>query len=442
MPSLEALAAIAAAIDVPAAWLLLDSTVGPAGRPGRGPSEGGGPGRRRDDRGRRRDLARRVHPRGLRAAGPRDRRPRPPRRRAPPVLAGRWRMTQGDHVVELGPGDYLAWDPAVPHDVENIGDEPGRILDHLPAPRPPRRRGRPSPRLMSRRRARRPGHRGDRGPRPGRRPAVRRRRRPPRAGRDGRVAPRRRRVEAEIPAERWLPVVGDLRERATARAVADAADGRFGRIDVLVHLVGGWSGGTAVVDLDPEELRTMLDQHLWTTLHLVQAVVPGMVSRGFGRVLAVGTPFAAAPAGRGAAYAIAKSAEELLLRSLAREVAATGVTANLVVVRKIDVEHERETEPRDRGTRRGRRPRRSRRRSPSSPRRRPPPSREPGSRSTAAAEPIPRRRRRRASAPAEAAEQGARRRRAAQPAGQARREVLVLLRPVVALGRHAHSTCS
>ena len=44
------------------------------------------------------------------------------------VLAGRWRMTQGEHTFELGPGDYLAWDPSVPHDVENIGDEPGRIL--------------------------------------------------------------------------------------------------------------------------------------------------------------------------------------------------------------------------------------------------------------------------------------------------------------------------
>jgi mannose-6-phosphate isomerase-like protein (cupin superfamily) len=44
------------------------------------------------------------------------------------ILSGRWRMSQGDHVVELGPGDYLAWDPSVPHDVENIGDDDGRIL--------------------------------------------------------------------------------------------------------------------------------------------------------------------------------------------------------------------------------------------------------------------------------------------------------------------------
>ena len=41
---------------------------------------------------------------------------------------GRWRMTQGDSVVELGPGDYLAWDPTIPHDVECLGPEEGRIL--------------------------------------------------------------------------------------------------------------------------------------------------------------------------------------------------------------------------------------------------------------------------------------------------------------------------
>ena len=37
-------------------------------------------------------------------------------------------MTQGEHVYELGPGDYLAWDPTIPHDVENVGEEPGRML--------------------------------------------------------------------------------------------------------------------------------------------------------------------------------------------------------------------------------------------------------------------------------------------------------------------------
>ena len=44
------------------------------------------------------------------------------------VLAGRYRMSQGSNVLELGPGDYLRWDGLVPHDVEVIGDEPGRLL--------------------------------------------------------------------------------------------------------------------------------------------------------------------------------------------------------------------------------------------------------------------------------------------------------------------------
>jgi quercetin dioxygenase-like cupin family protein len=44
------------------------------------------------------------------------------------VLRGRMRATQGEHTVELGPGDYLRWDGSVPHDAEVIGDEEASIL--------------------------------------------------------------------------------------------------------------------------------------------------------------------------------------------------------------------------------------------------------------------------------------------------------------------------
>ena len=45
------------------------------------------------------------------------------------VLRGRWRLTQGDHVVEAGPGDYVRWDGTIPHDAEVIGDaRAGAIL--------------------------------------------------------------------------------------------------------------------------------------------------------------------------------------------------------------------------------------------------------------------------------------------------------------------------
>jgi len=44
------------------------------------------------------------------------------------ILAGRWRMSQGDHVAELGPGDYIRWDGTIPHDAEVIGSDEGHML--------------------------------------------------------------------------------------------------------------------------------------------------------------------------------------------------------------------------------------------------------------------------------------------------------------------------
>lgn len=143
----------------------------------------------------------------------------------------------------------------------------------------------------------------------------------------------------------WLAISGELTEESVARTAVEQIEQRWGRIDVLLHLVGGWVGGTPVVDLEHAELRRMLDQHLWTTLYVTQAVVPGMLERGFGRIVVVSSPLAANPGPRGASYAIGKAAEETLIRSLARELGNSGVTANILHVRTIDAEHERETAP-------------------------------------------------------------------------------------------------
>lgn len=156
----------------------------------------------------------------------------------------------------------------------------------------------------------------------------------------GRVA-----SELGLEGERWVAGVGDLRKADDARRVVAAVEARFDRVDVLLHAVGGWAGGTPVVDLDPAEMTSMLDQHLWTTLHAIQAVLPGMVAREWGRIIAVSTPVAATPVAKMSPYAVAKAAEETLLRAVAREVASTGVTSNVVLVKKIDSDRERETEP-------------------------------------------------------------------------------------------------
>ena len=144
---------------------------------------------------------------------------------------------------------------------------------------------------------------------------------------------------------RWAPAVGDLRQPADARAAALTALDAFGRIDVLLHLVGGFAGGTPVVDLDPDETRQMIDQHFWETLNNVQAQVPGMIAQGWGRIVAASSVAAVNAPARSGHYAAAKAAQETLLRSLAKEVAGNGVTVNVVAIRAIDEAGERESVP-------------------------------------------------------------------------------------------------
>ena len=152
-------------------------------------------------------------------------------------------------------------------------------------------------------------------------------------------------ADLELASDAWTLAVGDLRVPDEAAAAVGAVEAHFGRIDVLLHLVGGWSGGTAVADLDPATLAKMLDQHVWTTFHMARAVVPGMTARGWGRIVAVTSTATANPGPRAAAYLAAKAAQETLLRVLAREVAADGVTVNLIAVRAIDTDHAREHDP-------------------------------------------------------------------------------------------------
>jgi transcriptional regulator with XRE-family HTH domain len=44
------------------------------------------------------------------------------------VLRGRFRLMQGDHVIEVGPGDYVRWDGTIPHDAEVVGEDGGAML--------------------------------------------------------------------------------------------------------------------------------------------------------------------------------------------------------------------------------------------------------------------------------------------------------------------------
>lgn len=148
-----------------------------------------------------------------------------------------------------------------------------------------------------------------------------------------------------LSAERRLTAVADLSDAASTAAAIDAVYDRFGRVDGLAHLVGGWTGGTPIAELDDEAVSSMLGAHLWTTLNVTRALTPRMVAAGSGRMAAVSSPLATRPTPGMGAYAVGKAAMEALFATLARELAGTGVTANVVRVRTIDAEHRRDSEP-------------------------------------------------------------------------------------------------
>jgi NAD(P)-dependent dehydrogenase (short-subunit alcohol dehydrogenase family) len=145
-------------------------------------------------------------------------------------------------------------------------------------------------------------------------------------------------ADVGLPPERTLNVTADLRRQEAAVEAVEAAYERFGRVDALAHLVGGWTGGMHVGRSPDEPYADMIDQHFWTSLNVVRELVPRMVDAGFGRVAAVSSPMAAAPDAGMSAYGVGKAAQETLFAALAQEVAGSGVTVNVVRVRAIDTE--------------------------------------------------------------------------------------------------------
>ncbi len=148
-----------------------------------------------------------------------------------------------------------------------------------------------------------------------------------------------------LPEERLLTRVVNLLDPAETRAAAEAVAARFGRLDILLHVVGGWTGGKTLLEAPAEDLTFMLNQHVWTSFNVVQAFVPHLVANGWGRVVMVTSPYAARPSAKGGPYAIGKAGQETLMLTLSQELKGTGVTANLVQAKTIDVKRQKVTAP-------------------------------------------------------------------------------------------------
>ena len=137
----------------------------------------------------------------------------------------------------------------------------------------------------------------------------------------------------------------DLLDDPATRAWADGLVARHGRVDGLVHLVGGWRGGTAIEDAGLEDWDWLQALLVRTLQHTTRAFLPHLLASGHGRVVAIAAAQAQAPTHPNASYAAAKAAADAWVLALADRFRGSRSTANLVVVGAIVTPAMRAAEP-------------------------------------------------------------------------------------------------
>ncbi|MFV0426306.1 MAG: SDR family oxidoreductase [Beutenbergiaceae bacterium] len=148
----------------------------------------------------------------------------------------------------------------------------------------------------------------------------------------GRRGDQARAIAAELPAA--IGVECDLLDPSSRAAMLTTAQQAFGGIDILVLNGPGPQPGTAA-DLDSSSAQAGLQALLMPGLELINATLAGMRERGWGRILAIGSSGIAAPLPNLAASNLGRSALAGYLKTLAAEVAADGVTVNLLLPGRI-----------------------------------------------------------------------------------------------------------
>jgi NAD(P)-dependent dehydrogenase (short-subunit alcohol dehydrogenase family) len=128
---------------------------------------------------------------------------------------------------------------------------------------------------------------------------------------------------------RAVALRADVTRSDEVRAAVEQAERTLGAIDVLVNNAGlAWEA--TFLEMPEADWDRMLAVHLKGAYNCTRAVLPGMLERRWGRIVSLSSIAGLGGTGRSVAYATAKAALIGFTKSLAREVAARGITVNAV----------------------------------------------------------------------------------------------------------------
>jgi NAD(P)-dependent dehydrogenase (short-subunit alcohol dehydrogenase family) len=142
-----------------------------------------------------------------------------------------------------------------------------------------------------------------------------------------------------------LHVAVDLTDAADARRIADAALARYGRVDALCNLAGGFAMGEDVHATSDATWKRMWDLNVATMVNASHALVPAMLARGRGAIVNVGAYGALKGGARMGAYAASKSAVMRLTESMSAELRDRGINVNAVLPTTLDTPQNRAAMP-------------------------------------------------------------------------------------------------
>jgi len=151
-------------------------------------------------------------------------------------------------------------------------------------------------------------------------------------------------ADLALPEDRVLGQTVDLVDPASAQSWVDATVERFGRVDALVHLVGGWRGGKPIGQA-PLEDDDFLHAVLVKSVQVSSRAFLPQLAANRGRFVIVSSPMAERPTSTNAAYGAAKAAAEAWTLALADELGPSGGTANIIRVNAIVTPRMREQSP-------------------------------------------------------------------------------------------------
>jgi NAD(P)-dependent dehydrogenase (short-subunit alcohol dehydrogenase family) len=150
--------------------------------------------------------------------------------------------------------------------------------------------------------------------------------------------------QQDFPGPNFTALAVDFTTAAAVRDAVQSVISRFGRLDVLVHLLGDFAGGQTVAETDATWER-MRDLNLTSAFYVLRAAVPHLRKSGKRRIVAVGSVNAVEPHPQLGAYVTFKGGLAMLVRTVALENKDARLTANVVLPGTLDTPANRRAMP-------------------------------------------------------------------------------------------------